>query len=240
MSIPWFPKEEYDLRHTRARELMAEKNLDALLATDVINYTYLGGHRIPGLTPCRTRPFVLIFPMKCDPMLIGQLSYNEVMIRTSWIQNIKPWMSMPFTVEVVKESLEELDLADGKIGCELGLEDRLGISFNNFMSLKKSLPKADFIDGSEVFWRLRVIKSEAEIECIREACRVTGKAYEKTFNTVEKGMTQEDVRYLMFKYIEEDGLEPHFIMPRIYPTATGSCLKREDVLWVDSGAVCKG
>lgn len=240
MNVPWFPKEEYDLRHARARELMAEENLDALLATDVINYTYLGGHRIPGLTPWRARPFVLILPMKRNPVLIGQLSVKQNMMKTSWIKNIKTWIGMPFTIETVKESLEELDLTDGRIGCELGLEDRLGISYNDFMSLKKSLPKADFVDGSEVFWRLRVIKSKAEIECIRETCKVTSKAYEKTFNTVEKGMTVEDVKYLMVKFIKEDGLELHFAMPRIYPAATGSYLKRGDVLWIDSGAVCKG
>lgn len=43
MGILYFPKEEYDLRYKRARESMAEKDLDALLATNVINYTYLGG-----------------------------------------------------------------------------------------------------------------------------------------------------------------------------------------------------
>jgi Xaa-Pro aminopeptidase len=241
MSEPYFPKEEYDLRHKKARELMAEKGLDALLATNVINYTYLGGHRVLGLAPWTTRPFILILPKNLDPMLIGQHGAKESMEKTSNIKKIKFWSSLPFTIEIVKEALEELNLADGRIGCELGLEERLGISYNDFISLQRDLPKAEFVDASELFLNLRVIKSQAEIKCIRRACEVTSKAYEKTFNSLETGMNPDDVQRLFFKYILEERLSPHFMLCRFWHKQSRTFyLKKEGIVWVDGGAVCKG
>jgi Xaa-Pro aminopeptidase len=114
-------------------------------------------------------------------MLIGQQAAKESMQQTSYVKQMRFWKGLPFPVESIKEALEELNLDDGRIGCELGLEERLGISYDDFTRLRSSLPKAEFKNAAEVFWKLRAIKSSAEIECLKKACDVTASAYEKTF-----------------------------------------------------------
>ena len=46
------------------------------------------------------------------------------------------------------------------------------------------MPKAQFLDGADVFWRLRWKKSEAEIENIRKACDFMSIAIDKTYEEV--------------------------------------------------------
>jgi Xaa-Pro aminopeptidase len=64
MVCPPFPKKEYDVRHKRARGLMDEKKLDALLATDVINYTYMGGTRDSRLDSLESQTVYTYFAKK--------------------------------------------------------------------------------------------------------------------------------------------------------------------------------
>jgi len=220
--------------------MMAEKGLSALLATDVINYTHLGGHRLEGLVPWRTRPFQLILPRDAEPMLIGQLMSKERIMATSWIKKVKTWGGLPFKIEVVVEALKEMGLTKGKIGCELGIEERLGISYNDFMQLKNSLPSVEFVDASYIFWKLRAVKTDAEIDCLRRACIATGKAFEELFSRVRGGTTLEEIRKTMLEYMMDGEIKPHFATVRIYPLASGSYLKHGDILWIDAGAACKG
>lgn len=214
--------------------------MSALLATDVINYTHLGGHRLEGLVPWRTRPFQLILPRDAEPMLIGQLMSKERIMATSWIKKVKTWGGLPFKIEVVVEALKEMGLTKGKIGCELGIEERLGISYNDFMQLKNSLPSVEFVDASYIFWKLRAVKTDAEIDCLRRACIATGKAFEELFSRVRGGTTLEEIRKTMLEYMMDGEIKPHFATVRIYPLASGSYLKHGDILWIDAGAACKG
>jgi len=242
MSTPWFSKEEYNIRYEKARKLMDEKSLDALFATEVINYTYLGGHVIPGLnsTTWKSRPYTLILPKKGEPIITGQSGSKNQMLATSWIKNIKSWKSMPMPIDPLLEAFRELDLTDGRIGCEFSSEERLGIAYNDLVSLMKSFPQAEFVDGSDVFWRLRVIKSDAEIACLKKACDVTSIAYEKTFSTIERGMSREAVKKIMLDYMSDEGLEPGFSTPNFFPAETSFCMKNGDTIFIDAGAVCKG
>lgn len=241
MMEPFFPKTEYDLRYERARRLMAQKNLDALLATNVINYTYLGGHVVPGLAPWATRPFVLILPRESEPMLIGQSGAKYAMEKTSNIKKLKLWSSLPFGFDVIKEALVELKLAKARIGCELGLEERLGVSYNDFVNLQRSLPSANFVDASDVFSNLRIVKTQAEIECIKTACKATSAAYEKTFANLKVGMSVEEVQKVFLDEIIRQGLTQHFNLCRFWSKTKKSLfVRKEGVVWMDGGAVYKG
>lgn len=242
--FPLFPKEEYEFRYKRAREVMVEKGLDAILVTEFTNYMYLGGQReFRQLTP-KARPLILILPLDKEPILIAQVPLEQAMRKGSWIKNIKTWSGMPFSVEPVKVALEELLLTKGRIGMEFGIEQRIGISYNDLMALEKMLPNANFVDASEVLIRLRMIKSQAEIDLIRRACRITGKAFEKLFSTVKLGMTEREILKMMFIYMLEEGADmPGFATVHIWPgaitttAATDRSLKEGDYLWVDAGAV---
>lgn len=238
---PLFPKEEYEKRYGRARTYMAEKKIDALLATNVINYTYLGGHAIPGLAPWTTRPFLLILPLNEEPVIIGQLGAEDSIRKTSNVKKAIFWDKLPFDVNIVKETLQQLKLSKAKIGCELGLEEHLGISQLDFMKLQREMPDAKFVDAADIFWGLRVIKSQAELRCIRKTCEVTSEAYQKTFNSLEIGMSPNEVQQVFFGNVMKQNLTPHFILCKFWSKYGKSMyVKKDGIVWLDGGAVYKG
>ena len=67
--------------------------------------------------------------------------------------------------------MKEKGLDSGKLAIELGRETWLGIAVVDFELLKEQLPKARFVDSGPVVWGCRLIKSEWEIECMRQGLR---------------------------------------------------------------------
>ncbi|OXM83951.1 M24 family metallopeptidase [Paenibacillus rigui] len=56
--------------------------------------------------------------------------------------------------------------------------------------LQAVLPAVEWIDGSLLIRELRMIKSAAELSCIREAARVVDLAFEEALTTLRPGMTE--------------------------------------------------
>ena len=245
----YFPEEEYNGRYKRARELMTKERLDALLITDDANYAYFGGHRRFQLYSAhrKTRPVVLILPLDGEPILIGPSAFHQAMSKGSWIKKIVTWSDLPFSVKPIVEMLDELDLSHGRVGAELGLEQLLGISYNDFAELKADIPNVQFVDASGILRKLRMTKSPMEIDVLREACKMTSESFERLFDSIEVGMTEIQITRIMFKCMMESGADfPNFAIVRISPAGsvlagwpTDRKLRKNDYLWIDAGVVYK-
>lgn len=61
------------------------------------------------------------------------------------------------------------------------------------VALQSLLPNATFISATAILRRLRVIKSEAEIELMRQAGEITTVAYEAVCKKLHHGMTELDI-----------------------------------------------
>ena len=60
-------------------------------------------------------------------------------------------------------------------------------------ALNRLLPGATFVSASELLRPLRVIKSEAEIEVMRQAGEITEAAFASVYDRLEHGMTELDI-----------------------------------------------
>lgn len=244
---PDFPVEEYDERYTRAREMMEKAKMDALMVTEVTNYIYFGGHRIPYMKMQKTRPFVLILPLKRDPVIIAQSGYKKAIENSSWIKDIRCWSGLPFEIDIVKDTIQDLGLAEAKIGAEMGLEQAMNISPNDFLFLTKVFPRARFIDASEIFWNLRYVKSLREIECLKKSASITAKAFQKLFKALGKGVREVDIVKMVNEYIMDLGeAPPEQVYPKIWPGGiltdgpTNRALEKEaDFIYIDIHSVVK-
>lgn len=83
-----------------------------------------------------------------------------------------------------------------------------------FDLLKNTLHYADFITNGELtaaLLRMRSIKSESEITCVKKAQMVCDKAYQRLLMTVRKGMTERQISaYLNYFLVEFGADEPAF------------------------------
>ncbi|MFQ5711824.1 MAG: M24 family metallopeptidase [Candidatus Geothermarchaeales archaeon] len=248
-----FPREEYDLRCERARELMAKRGLDALFVTGdqsaAMNYRYLSGHLPRDYQANFNRPHILILPREGDPALIVVFFSEKGARNTSWVKDIRSY-AQPFTYEIIKDTIKDLGLSAAKFGAELGEDQRLKMPLVEFQKLRSSLPMAEFVDASDIFWKLRMIKSPRELEYIRKAHDINGRALDRMYNTISEGTTEIEAIKKLVTYMVEEGAyrPPHsqliinsgpewgigFWTPRDKP------LRKGDIVFIDSGCVVNG
>ncbi|MCL5045544.1 MAG: Xaa-Pro peptidase family protein [Actinobacteria bacterium] len=214
MQLIIFPEQEYRQRYDRMQDWMARKGIESALITGEQNYLYLSGHRHH--TPWTTfaRPFLLVIPRRGDPVVLTHIFLYDDCKATTWVEEVRPYTSLTETpVDAVKEALLDLGFQGGKIAAELGREQRLGMPVSDFEKLRHSLPGAEWVDVSEIMWKLRARKSAVEAECLRRACRATSDAYDLVFPKIRAGLTEGEIaRMLRIAMLEAGAEEPGFVI----------------------------
>ena len=187
----FFPLEEYKHRCAKAQELIAERNLNGLFLTEGGNFTYFsGGTRDFSFS----RPHVLLIPRQGEPVAIIQRFPEWNRKREIWFNDVRVYDTMSgLPLEMAVAAMKELGMNTGQVGAELGYEQRLGISLNDFIKLQKALPETQLVDTSDMLWGIRMIKSGEEIERHRRACQITIQAYNALFPNLSEGMSEKEI-----------------------------------------------
>ncbi|MFQ5692539.1 MAG: aminopeptidase P family N-terminal domain-containing protein, partial [Nitrospinota bacterium] len=160
-----FPRSEYEQRWETARRRMAAAGLDALLITEKANYVYFCGGN-PDFS--FSRPTLFLLPREGEPVCVVQRFFQDLTRRSAYVDDVRVYETLGGApVEMIAGALKDRGLAAGTIGCELGYEQRLGVSLGDFRALVRALPGAEFRDGAGVIWGCRMVKSPAEIERLR-------------------------------------------------------------------------
>jgi Xaa-Pro aminopeptidase len=246
-----FPQEEFELRWNRAQQLIRDHELDALMVTEEINFSYFTGYRPNGLGSfySKTRPLLLLLPAHGKPVVMVNEFMKGDAAKRSWVPDIRSWLKVPFSASYVASLLKEQGLAESKIGAELGLEQRIEMPIQEFEQLKNQCPKTKFVDASDIIWKVRMQKSELEIKKMEVASNATSKAYDRCFQDIHEGMTEKEVARVFSRYMIEEGADkPGFVIvnsgpgesDRVCGTATDRRLTKGDTLWIDGGSVYDG
>jgi Xaa-Pro aminopeptidase len=244
-----FPREEYERRCRAAQAAMRTGGFDALFLSAEANLNYFAGHRHFAPWTTFTRPELCLVPASGDPTLIVHAFLEADTRRDSWITDVRSYMPLTGTpVDLIREIVEARGLQAGRWGAELGSEQRLGLPYQDFVALQKALPRAAFADASDLLWRLRVIKSPAEVVALKEAGRIAAQAFDHAFSSARAGMTEKAFATLLAETIVRAGAEVGFIIAtsgpgnydRVAGMATDRALQRGDMIWVDLGVVFNG
>jgi Xaa-Pro aminopeptidase len=247
-----FSLEEYKDRLTRAQKLMAEQSVDFLLLSQAENLIYMTGYRTI-LYQSKFRPFLSVIPRESTPVLIlPNLEKGDG--KTSFIEDIRTWgnapgVAGPEPLSVVKDFLFEKNLSKGKGAIELGTGQRVGMTFSQFDELKKSLPEIQFVDCSSIMWALRKVKSQKEIEYIRESCRIADAAFDAAFRFTREGVTEFEIQKVLGSTMMQEGADfPGFLVvasgveryDMINPYASMRKVGTGEMVNLDIGAIFKG
>ena len=165
---------------------MDEANLDAIFVTERTNYRYFSGSRTIQHNN-KQRPMIVLIPKKGKPVMMVYGLEAQLAREETWIEDIRGYVDVPFPVGLVVDTFKDLGLEFGRIGCELGNEQRIWMTYHEFDAVRAALPKAQFVDGSDVFVRCRLVKSPREVARVEEACRLTEVAWELIRRRVHPG-----------------------------------------------------
>jgi len=237
--------QEYVARQNKAQYLLNEEGLQALLITDPTNLFYFTGASYFG-EMSYPRPAALLIPQKGEAMLLT----HDFHLAVPWKGDVREYPKVgELPVAMLKEMFADAGCGEGKIGMELGREQRLGISYTDFIKVQDALPRAAFIDVGDMIWQIRMQKSAAEIAIIQEACKIHDDIYKKVFGAIMPGMTTHDINRLFRIAIAESDADSGWTVVCVgdfdESQASGSThpakvLQAGELLWVDLGVVLQG
>jgi Xaa-Pro aminopeptidase len=245
-----FTKDEIVSRIRGCQKNMEVKGYAGLVVSAESNLNYYSDFCSHAPWSTFTRPNFLFIPVKGTPRLLVQtflVAEAEAIAKGCDIRGFDSLLGP--TPEELKQVLEDLKMDVGRIGFELGFEQRLGFQVNTYEALKALADKAEFVDAADLIWSQRIIKSTKEIDCIRKACQATSYAHDKVFGAIHEGMSEFEISQLVQQFMLEGGAEyPGFVIitsgegnyGRISKTNTNRRLVKGDYLWVDLGARYKG
>lgn len=246
MELIVFPEEEYRRRYALLQKSMAERDLQAVLLTGEENYTYFSGHRTHAPWATFTRPLLFVAPVAGEPVILAHSFLYDDCRAVSWVKEVRRYESLTETpLAAIRQALADVDAARGKVGAELGREQRLGMPVADFRALQGEMPGVEWTDISPVLWEIRVRKSPLEIECLRRACRATSEAFDRVFPLLREGMTEQEIaRRLRVALLEAGAEEPGFVImcsgagnyARGSDRPSNRQIRPGDLVWIDLGA----
>ncbi|MGD0688510.1 MAG: Xaa-Pro peptidase family protein [Candidatus Bathyarchaeia archaeon] len=246
-----FPEAEYRRRYERIREIMTERQIDAILLTAKENLIYFTGYRTVLYDGSKFNSFICILSRDQPPVMLSPAMERFAMEQTSWIPDVRHWgmyfnPHAPDAISLITKTLKELKLDKGTLGMELGVAQRIGMSVNDFERLKQNIPRSRIIDASESLWKVRSVKSPEEIDRIRRATEITEKGIVAGWKTLREGISEREVaRAIQRTMIEEDADKLAFIVTRsgfarmnmVNPPFSDYKLQRGDIMILDLGAI---
>tara|TARA_Y100001970_G_scaffold28056_1_gene34354 strand:- start:3598 stop:4749 length:1152 start_codon:yes stop_codon:yes gene_type:complete len=196
-----FSVEEFKSRKDKLIKILNEEKLDALLMFRQESMYWLTGYDTFGYVFFQT----LVLDKKGNIILLTRAPDLRQAQNTSNINDIRIWIdkngSNP-TIDL-KVILDELNLKGKKIGVEY---EAYGLTGRNALRLNKSLENYCSIeDASELVTKLRVIKSNEEINYVKKAANLADKALSEVWKHAKAGVSESKILAEMNKVIFEGG-----------------------------------
>jgi len=245
-----FPAEEYRRRMKALQSEMARSELDALLLTTPADVFYTTGF-LTRFWESPARPWFVVVPAAGDPVAVIPAIGAELM-RRCWISDIRTWDApdpVDDGVSLLADTLAGLVPASGRIGIPMGLESHLRMPVADFLRLQSHIAPRRIVDGTDAVYRVREIKSEAEIAKIRATCAVADAAFERVPEFARQGVPLSQVfREFQVALLQEGADWVSYVAGGagqggygdVISPAGGRPLQDGDVLMLDTGAVREG
>ena len=179
---------ERTLRQERARSLMFENQLDALLLMAGTSLDYFTGIHWWG----GERTFACVLPAKGDAFYVSP-AFEEGRAREQFTDaphaehaDLRTWQEDENPYRLIAGGLKDRGVATGT----LGIEETVRFVFSDGVS--KFAPQVKLSSATPVTAGCRAIKSDHELALMRLASRVTLGAYEAAYRSIRPGMTQNE------------------------------------------------
>ena len=240
-----FLEAEFYQRTEKTQKLMYERGLDAiLLCTEAEVRYYTGFRSLFWQSP--TRPWFVIIPKRGKPIAVIPEIGRDLMERT-WVDEIITWPSprreddgVSLLVKVLKGS--------NKIGLLKGEEASLRMPLNDFETLNSKI-NGSFIDCSDLVKEVRLVKSELEINIIRQVCSIASCAFDRAHQLFHVGQPLDQAfRDFKIALLEAGAEEVPYLVggagqdgySDVISPPSNQLLKNGDILMLDTGSSLKG
>jgi Xaa-Pro dipeptidase len=184
--------EERRRRLEKARRLMGEQKIDAIILTGGTSLNYFTGIRWGN----SERLFAVVIPKVGNPYIVTP-AFEEDRTREQLTggpiehTDVATWQEDESPFALVGQGLKDRGIATGRIG----VEETTKFVFAD--SMGGATPALKFVSATPVIAGCRMIKDAHELELMKLACEATLKCYEAVYLALKPGMTQNEVGGLL-------------------------------------------
>jgi len=230
-------QDERKARLARARKLMAETGLDAVLLASGSSLVYFTGaqwgisERFFGAVITRDG-----YPAWVTPAFEKQRGLEQIKLG----EDVRAWEEHESPYALVASILKDRGAAGGRVG----VEETMPFVFAD--GLAKALPAAKVESATPVTAGCRMIKDAHEIALMRRANEITVAAHRAVFASLKEGMTQSQVAGLAAQAHRQLGMQGGSLVlfgkDAAFPhgTTKPQPLKPGDVVLMDGGGRLMG
>ena len=217
-----FPVEEYEARLRRVREMMAERQLDALFvhggAGDVASTRYLANFDVTA------GDALVVVPSEQEPILATTWVMHDepmhTMLWTTWIRDARPLLTNLWGAEgggsawgkMVADIAAELNLSRAHIGLAGGARPA-----SLEREWRNALPDVTWHEANDLLLSARSIKSPREVELMRSVARMGGAGLRAALEAIQPGVSELEVAAAAYQAMTAAGSEEF-----AFPTAVVS------------------
>jgi len=235
-------REERGERQQRARKLMGENSLDAIVLMEGTSLRYFTGMRWWG----GERTFALVLPARgaafyvCPAFEEGRAREQIGNSPDSGLADVRTWQEDENPYRLIAQGLKDRGIASGKIG----IEETVRFVFAD--GIAKAAPQVMMASATSVTAGCRMIKSAHEIALMRLAAQVTLAVYEAVYQAMRDGMTQHDVGGLIEKGYNRMGFpgEASVMVGEYtaFPHGSGTpqVIREGSIVMIDDGCTVEG
>ena len=223
----------------RMKKVLLDNDLDALIATTPENVAYTSGHDSQLPRYFHGMQEYVLLTLETEALIIPSVDLAYLAAHPSWINDI--WTYGSFFIQPPAGSVaagpetQLKDLMDRRCHVKNAADalievlgkmhlagSRVGLDEGNFsdaiqLQVEDALPGLRLVDTSELFTYIRVIKTEEEINRLRQAANANMEAFQVLIKNVLPGVTEKE---LMSIYRQE--LVKREAMPALISNAAGT------------------
>jgi Xaa-Pro dipeptidase len=233
---------ERQMRFERARELMTEQKLSAILMPGGTSLNYFTGLRWGN----SERMMCFVLPVKgtgffvCPVFEEGRLHERLASVPGGETSRIYTWQEDQSSYALVQKGLADLGVLSGT----LGIEERTPFVFAN--EIAQVCPNLKLVDATPVIAGCRMIKSAAELALMRLACAITLEVYEAVWKSAHPGMTTHDFSdlctqaYARVGFAGEASCQTGIYSALPHGSLTPQIIQENQIVLIDDGCTVEG
>ncbi|MEY2733316.1 MAG: hypothetical protein RL340_375 [Gemmatimonadota bacterium] len=228
-------------RIEKAKRLMREQGIDALMLTGGTSMVYFTGIQwgnserlLAAFIPATGRPF-LVTPKFEEERAMEQVALGPM----QGTADVYPWEEHEDPYAVIATALRARGLTTATIACEETVRFQFTYGVTN-------LPAVKVVDGTPVTAGCRMVKDAHELALMRHASAVTLKAYEAAWKSLREGMTQDEFGRLVSQahsrlgYSGSAGVQVGQYSALPHGSATPQVIREGSILLIDGGCKVEG
>lgn len=208
----YIPDSEYKDRVKNAAAILQREGLDALIVNSN-EADYANARYFSGFWPVFERAGVVISPEGDAALLVGPESRefgidNSRLDKTFVLKEYREGAD-PSYPELKADTFQDVFHSLGIHGKKLkiGVASYLDTSVVIMDGIKESFPEAEIVRADHIMVELRSVKSENELNCLREGYRIAELAMQQVIKEIRPGMTELQMVGVAQRVIYENGAE---------------------------------